>query len=45
VEQYGRNPGRIRTAIQRSADDLGQQGADPFYGKGRINVGQALGLN
>jgi hypothetical protein len=24
--------------IQQGADDLGQRGTDPFYGKGRINV-------
>jgi subtilisin family serine protease len=38
VEDLGRNPGRIKTAIQNSADDLGQPGTDPAYGKGRINV-------
>jgi subtilisin family serine protease len=26
------------TSIQQHADDLGAPGADPFYGKGRINV-------
>lgn len=26
------------TSIQQHADDLGKPGADPFYGKGRINV-------
>lgn len=26
------------TSIQQHADDLGDPGADPFYGKGRINV-------
>jgi lantibiotic leader peptide-processing serine protease len=44
VQKYGRNPHRIATAIQQSADDLGQVGTDPFYGKGRINVARALGL-
>ncbi len=45
VEDVGRNPGRVKAAIQRGADDLGQRGTDPFYGKGRINArrdGQAL---
>ena len=42
VEQVGRNPGRIKTLIQQSADDLGQPGTDPAYGKGRINVGNAV---
>lgn len=44
VEDYGRNPGRIKSAIRNSADDLGPSGTDPFYGKGRINVARALGL-
>jgi hypothetical protein len=43
VEDYGRRPGRIKTAIQQSADDLGQRGTDPYYGKGRINVATATG--
>lgn len=45
VEDLGRNPSRIKNAIQNGADDLGQPGTDPFYGKGRINVGQTLGLD
>ena len=40
VEDYGRRPGKVKTAIQQSADDLGQRGTDPYYGKGRINVGR-----
>jgi subtilisin family serine protease len=43
VEDVGRNPGLIRARIQQSADDLGAPGIDPYYGKGRINVGQAVG--
>jgi subtilisin family serine protease len=43
VEDVGRNPGRVRALIQQSADDLGQSGTDPAYGKGRINVGAAVG--
>ena len=42
VEDVGRRPGRVRATIQQSADDLGQRGTDPFYGKGRINVGEAV---
>jgi subtilisin family serine protease len=38
------NPAAIKDAIQASADDLGQSGTDPYYGKGRINVARALGL-
>lgn len=44
VERYGRNPHRIATAIQQSADDLGEPGMDERYGHGRINVARALGL-
>jgi subtilisin family serine protease len=44
VEKHGRNPGRIHSALHQSADDLGQRGTDPAYGKGRINVARALGL-
>jgi subtilisin family serine protease len=42
VEEYGRNPGRIKAAIQQGADDLGQPGTDPYYGKGRINIGDTV---
>lgn len=42
VERYGRNPSQIRTRIQQTADDLGEVGTDPYYGKGRINVARAL---
>jgi len=45
VEDYGRNPGRIKSAIQKGADDLGPRGTDPFYGKGRINVAATLGVD
>jgi subtilisin family serine protease len=38
------NPAYIRSRIQQSADDLGQAGTDPAYGKGRINVAAAFGL-
>lgn len=44
VQKHGKNPARVMTAIQNSADDLGAVGADPFYGKGRINVARAVGL-
>lgn len=37
-------PGRVKTKIQQSADDLGQNGTDPFYGKGRISVSKTFGL-
>lgn len=40
---HGR-PDQVRAVIENSADDLGQPGTDPYYGKGRINVARALGL-
>jgi subtilisin family serine protease len=44
VEQYGRKPGQIREALAKYSDDLGPEGNDPVYGKGRINMVRALGL-
>lgn len=45
VAKYGKkNPEFIRTKIEGSSDDLGENGKDPFYGTGRINVARALGL-
>jgi len=43
AEDVGRNPGLIKTRLQQSADDLGQPGTDPAYGKGRLNAGNAVG--
>jgi subtilisin family serine protease len=40
----GGTPAQLRAALQQSADDLGQPGTDPFYGKGRINAARAFGL-
>jgi subtilisin family serine protease len=45
VERYGRKPNQIKNAIRNSADDLGQRGMDPYFGKGRINVASAVGVN
>jgi subtilisin family serine protease len=45
VEDVGRRPGRIKTIIQRTADDLGKKGNDPYYGKGRLNAASAVGAN
>jgi subtilisin family serine protease len=39
------NPSATRAMLEKSADDLGQRGTDPFYGKGRINAANAMGLN
>ena len=44
VEEYGRKPSEVKEALGKFADDLGPAGQDPVYGKGRINVAQALGL-
>ena len=45
VENVGKdNPAQVKAILQQSADDLGQPGTDPIYGKGRINVPAALGL-
>lgn len=43
VPILGRNPAAIKARILQSADDLGQPGTDPFYGKGRLNVARAVG--
>ena len=45
VAQLGHGkPGLIRERILHTADDLGEPGVDPYYGKGRINIARALGL-
>jgi lantibiotic leader peptide-processing serine protease len=36
-------PGQLRTGLERTADDLGPLGRDPFYGAGRINVCSLVG--
>jgi lantibiotic leader peptide-processing serine protease len=35
-------PGDIGALIKQTADDLGAPGTDPYYGRGRINVENAL---
>ena len=37
-------PGLVRSTIEGTADDLGTPGEDAQYGRGRINVARALGL-
>lgn len=44
VEDVGRDPAQVRARLQQTADDLGQPGTDPYYGKGRINVARAAGV-
>lgn len=38
----GHNPSKIESALVKGADDLGQPGTDPAYGKGRVNAAAAL---
>jgi subtilisin family serine protease len=46
VAQLGHgNPALIRARILQSTDDLGEPGTDPYYGRGRINIARALGIN
>jgi subtilisin family serine protease len=43
VSKHGRmSPAQLRTILERSADDLGQPGNDPFYGAGRVNAAKAV---
>jgi subtilisin family serine protease len=42
VSRFGRNPAAIHARLQRTLDDLGEPGADPRYGKGRLNVARAV---
>jgi subtilisin family serine protease len=41
--QVGRSPAQISARLQQTADDLGQPGVDPAYGKGRVNAARAVG--
>ena len=42
VEDVGRRPGRIKTLLQQTADDLGKPGVDRYFGKGRVNAYNAV---
>lgn len=37
-------PAALRAILEQTADDLGQPGVDPAYGKGRINAAHGVGL-
>lgn len=39
------NPSATRAMLEATADDLGETGTDPYYGKGRINAATAMGVN
>lgn len=43
--EVGHSPAKITARLHDTADDLGQSGTDPAYGKGRINVARAMGVN
>lgn len=45
AEDVGRDPAQVRARLLGTADDLGEPGTDPIYGKGRINAARAVGLN
>jgi subtilisin family serine protease len=45
VANGARNPAQIRSRLHQTADDLGERGTDPYYGKGRINAARAVGVN
>lgn len=45
VSQLGHgHSAQVKAAIENSGDDFGKPGTEPFFGKGRINVPRALGL-
>lgn len=43
VGKYGKmTPAQLEHILTSSADDLGKQGTDPYYGKGRVNAYEAV---
>jgi subtilisin family serine protease len=43
VGKYGKtSPARLKTIIQKTADDILKPGADPYSGNGRINAIKAV---
>lgn len=36
-------PSRIRWIVEKTSDDLGAPGKDPFFGSGRVNAARAVG--
>ncbi len=45
VNELGRNSSRVKNALHQTADDVGDPGTDPFFGKGRVNAARAVGVN
>ncbi len=41
-QDNSRSPDAVKSLLTTSADDLGLQGWDPYYGAGRLNVARAL---
>jgi lantibiotic leader peptide-processing serine protease len=44
VSNGASNPAQVRAAIEGGADDLGDAGVDPKYGKGRLNAARSAGV-
>ncbi len=43
VSKYGHmKPTHLKNKVMKATDDLGKPGADPYYGKGRINAAKAV---
>ena len=45
VSEFGSHPAQVEARLLQTADDLGEPGADPIYGKGRVNAARAAGVN
>lgn len=44
VEDVGPDqPSQVKNRLQQTADDLGEPGTDPAYGRGRLNAARAVG--
>lgn len=45
ASQGANGSAQVESRLQQTADDLGQPGTDPAYGKGRVNAARAAGVN
>lgn len=43
LSEFNYDLAKVRATLQHTADDLGKPGTDPYYGKGRVNAGRAVG--